>query len=230
MSLSLSNIPNILPGTYGKAEISYIENRNAYFIHYEGIRWMCVSSDYLDAFNTLYPQYDIAYGKVLVTGLGFGILLKALEEKDSVTSITVIEKQQDIVDAYLASNTISNKTKILIEDATSYSTDDEYDCLLPDHYELQTIAWKIKDMNGLSKRIKNKEFWPWSIEDVFIKTTYPPTIYGTDSNKIIEDNSDTIYEEWQKFIHEYFDSNESLLGVKKEKLIEYLTCFCKYYV
>jgi hypothetical protein len=229
MPVILSNIPKIVPGTYGRIEITHSIEKDCYFLHHDGIRWMCATTDLRDVLHNMHSQYDIAYGKVLVTGLGFGILLKALEEKDTVTSITVIEKEQDVVDAFLSHNRIGDKVKIVVADAITYSTEEEYDCLIPDHYELQSVPWKIVDMNNIYKRIKNKSFWPWSIEDVFMRVSYLPNENGSRLNEILENNLDNVYGKWKSFINEYFEGNKSLLEIKEEKLLEYLREFYKFY-
>lgn len=229
MPITLSAMPRIVPGIYGRVEITHSLEKDCYFLHHDGIRWMCATSDFSDVLHNMYSQYDIAYGKVLVTGLGFGILLKALEEKDLVTSITVIEKEQDVVDAFMSNNTISDKVNIIVADAITYSTEEEYDCLIPDHYELQSISWKISDMNSLCKRIKHKSFWPWSIEDVFMRVSYLPNEHGSRLDEILENNLDNVYQKWKDFINQYFEGNKSLLEIKEEKLLKYLYEFYKFY-
>jgi hypothetical protein len=229
MPVILSNIPNIVPGTYGRIEITHSVEKDCYFLHHDGIRWMMATTDLRDVLHNMHSQYDIAYGKVLVTGLGFGILLKALEEKDNVTSITVIEKEQDVVDAFMSHNSIGDKVKIVVADAITYSTEEEYDCLIPDHYELQSVEWKIADMKNIYKRIKNKSFWPWSLEDVFMRVCYPAKDYGSRLDESLENNLDNIYEKWQNFINEHFEGNKGLLEIKEEKLLEYLREFYKFY-
>lgn len=225
MSLSLASFPRIIPGTYGRAKITFDPIRNAYFLHYDNVRWNGVYTDYSDSFENLYSQYDIAHGKVLLTGLGFGILLKALDYKKEVTSITVIEKYQDVVDAFLKYNKISSKVNIIIDDATAYTTDEEFDCLLPDHYETQSVDWKINDMNDISKRIKHKHYWPWSLELMFYRTMYPKEKYGNSRKEFLSNYSHELYSKWQEFIKGYFNGNENLLNIEEDRLLKYLTLF-----
>lgn len=186
---------------------------------------MGVREDFSDAFENLYSQYDIAYGDVLITGLGFGILLKALSQKESVTSITVIEKEKDVIDAFLAHNRISKKVKIINDDATTYITNKHYDCVLPDHYELQTTAWKLNDMKNLAKRISHDKFWPWSIEYLFFTTVYSSSEIHNESNDFFKNNAGEFYEKWKKFVIQYLDGNKSMMEIKEEKLLEYLLLY-----
>lgn len=221
-------MPNIVPGTYGKAKIFESKDGLSYFLHYDGTQWMGTYKDFSDSFDNLYSQYDLAYGNVLITGLGFGIIAMALAQKESVKSVTVIEKEKDIIDAFLQSNELNKKIKIINADATTYESDQHYDCLLPDHYELQPIEWKIKDMNSLANRISHDVFWPWSIESIFFKTIYPAQVYGNVANTIYKEYSKNFYKEWQSFINKHFQSNKSLLGISEKSLMIYLSKYIKY--
>jgi hypothetical protein len=223
MPLNLINMPRIIPGTYGKTRIAYDRMKKCYFLYYDGERWMGVYPDFSDCIDNLESQYDIAHGKVLITGLGFGILLKNLEAKSEVTSITVIEKYQGIVDAFLAYNTVSDKVNIIIDDAVTYSTEEEYDCLLPDHYETQGSDWKINDMNQIAKRIPHKNYWPWSIEALFFKCMYPSNKNSSSPDDFILNNSHEFYDKWIEFVEKYFNGNKLLLNITKEKITYYLS-------
>lgn len=60
-----------------------------------------------------------AKGKILINGLGLGVLLKALLEKEDVTQITVIEKSEDVIK--LVSGSITDKrVSIINADAFEY--------------------------------------------------------------------------------------------------------------
>lgn len=222
------SVPKIIPGSYGRAKISESNDGLSYFLHYDDVMWMGTYKDFSDSFDNLYSQYDLAYGDVLLTGLGFGIIAIALSEKQNVRSVTIIEKEKDIINAFLQNNKINNKITIIQGDATTYQTDRHYDCLLPDHYELQPVDWKIKDMNEISKRISHDVFWPWSIESIFFRTVYPTKIYGHSFKKIYNRYHKDFYKEWQSFIHKYFEANKSLLEISEQKLLKYLKKYIKY--
>jgi hypothetical protein len=229
--------PKIVPGTYGEVDILLIQNDTSYLLERQGIPWMCTDIDCLYAKDTSYSQYDLAYGNVLVTGLGFGILAKALSEKPEVDSVTVIEIEQDVIDAFLSHNTLNSKVSIIKGDATTYTSDLKYDCLLPDHYESQSMSWRIKDMNAISDRVKHDVFWPWSIEEIFLDHTYPRHQYtASEQNKstyslesITKENSSILYSKWQSFIDKNFKGNQSLLSISPDILAIYIEKFAKYY-
>jgi len=61
-----------------------------------------------------------AKGRVLVNGLGIGVLLKALLEKPEVEEIIVIEKSQDVINLVASSYSYDSRVKIIHADAFEY--------------------------------------------------------------------------------------------------------------
>jgi hypothetical protein len=233
-SIYEAEMPIIAPGTYGNCDIEYEEKGKKYRMKCEGVQWMEADKDFLHPKDTLYSQYDLAYGTVLITGLGFGILAKALSEKPEVTSVTIIEIEQDVIDAFFSNNTLNSKVTIILGDASTYESNVKYDCLLPDHYELQSTDWIIKDMNSIAERINHDVFWPWPIEELFLEKTYPRDTFeqvndvrGFTSFSL--ENPSTIHKKWKIFIKEYFNSNKYLLAIEEASLIVYIEKHAKHY-
>ena len=54
----------------------------------------------------MYSSYDLGYGKILISGLGFGILPLWLANKPGVDTIHIVEISQDVVDMFLEKNLI----------------------------------------------------------------------------------------------------------------------------
>jgi len=218
-------MPNIVPGVYGEVEIIFEPERQAYFLYHNGIGWMQTDKDFTHPKDTFYSQYDLAYGNVLLTGLGFGILPIALAQKENVSSVTVLELNSDVEKAFLESNPENHKIKIISGDATTYETDVKYDCFLPDHYELQPDSWKLMDMSKIFKRIKTETYWPWSIEGLFLKKEFPKN----DSEFLLEEylntNRHKVGKRWREFLLKNFIDHPSLTTIEDEKLALYL---CKW--
>jgi hypothetical protein len=224
MSIYRVEMPNITPNTYGDITIKY--DSGSYHLYNRGTQWMGTDENFVHAKDTLYSQYDLAYGDVLLTGLGFGILTKALSEKPEITSVTVLEISKDVIDAFLLNNTLNDKVTIILADACTYSSEVKYDCLFPDHYELQSSEWMIKDMNNLSRRIKHDVFWPWNIEQIFLQKTYPRMAYqkSTIARYFFE-----MPEKWRAFILENFPDSPSLAELEDETIVNYISKYIKYF-
>lgn len=57
-----------------------------------------------------------AHGDVLIAGLGLGMILHPMLNKEAVRSVTVIEKYQDVVDLVLPTLPASEKLTVLLDD------------------------------------------------------------------------------------------------------------------
>jgi hypothetical protein len=224
-----ATMPNIVAGVYGEVEIVFDTEEQAYFLYHNGIPWMGTDKEFMHPKDTLYSQYDLAYGDVLLTGLGFGILAVALAQKDTVSSVTVLELNSDVIKAFLNSNPENDKIKIVLGNATNYVTDSTYDCLFPDHYEFQSDSWKLNDMASIFKRIKTETYWPWSIERLFFKKEFPKDVFGPLSEEYINANKDTITNKWKSFVLENSIDHPSLLNLDSEKLAVYLNKWVRPY-
>lgn len=91
-----------------------------------------------------------ARGDVLIIGLGIGFILLPIQEKQEVTSITVIEKYQDVIQLVAPQLSINNKIKIIQGDVFDYKFDDnvKFDTLFCDiygHNEFELKDWFIEN-------------------------------------------------------------------------------------
>jgi hypothetical protein len=223
-------MPKIQPGIYdGSVEIVYEKAIDRYILTCNGVVWMETDGEYINTKNTMYAQYDLAFGDVLVTGLGFGIIALAIAQKEEVSSVTVLELSKGVIDEFQSANPANDKIKIIQADATTYIPTTKFDCVMPDHYELQKYDWRIKDMNRLANAVDHSVFWPWSLEEIFLKYLYPRYIYKMKSEELFKIHSDKMPEKWKAFIVKYFESNESLLNIEKTKLLNYLKKTAIYY-
>jgi hypothetical protein len=148
------------------------------------------------AIRQFYSSFDLAYGDVLVTGLGFGILTLWLDTKPEVKSIKVLEISQDVVDLFLEHNKLPDNATIEIADAREYQTDQHFDCILLDHYELHKFT--PEQLATISNNIPNHNLiWFWDLENYVrdiklenrwseFKKTYVAKFPNIDEAKITE--------------------------------------------
>jgi hypothetical protein len=156
---------NVVAGSKGKARIEQKDTR--YVLYLDELKWMVFDSKDNLAVKEFYSSYDLAYGNVLVSGLGFGILTKWLAKKSEVKSITVIEQSQDIVDMFLENNNIDPKIKIYVSDIRQYKDNKSYDWILLDHYEEERKPIK-EDLEIICSNIKTENLWFWSLEFILL--------------------------------------------------------------
>jgi hypothetical protein len=222
-------MPNIVPGVYGKAEITFNPEADHYRLFYNGIPWMVTDKNHHFTKNSIYSQYDLAHGDVLLTGLGFGLLAVAISQKENVSSVTVLELNSDVIDAFLKSNQLNNKITIISGDARTYTTDLKYDCLLPDHYEHQPPSWILQDMANIFKRINTETYWPWGVEGLFLKTVYSKNKKIIQRKGLVKEDKEDVLGKWKKFIIKNSLEHPTLLNISSTTLIKYLNKWIKNY-
>lgn len=115
-----------------------------------------------------------AYGDVLICGLGIGLVILPLLENDSIKSITVLEKYQDVIDIVLPQIKqfdVNNKLTVIHEDCFEYTTKDKFDTIFidiwpyinSDIYHEEMIPLKRKYRKFLSEYGKtNKNIFVWA--------------------------------------------------------------------
>jgi hypothetical protein len=158
-------------GTYGSVEIKK-ENRYIYLNH-SGETWHQFNIQNQRELHEQWSTYDLAYGDVLISGFGFGHMAQWLANKSEVSSVTVIEISQDVIDAFMESNQLNNKVRIIIGDANTLKLDKHYDCVILDHISNIIKPQDFyKDLCSISKNISHDLFWFWSIEMFYLRYFY----------------------------------------------------------
>jgi len=173
---NLENIPKIVVKEFSYKDIDIVLSKNMpknYILYNKGTQWMAYDQYTNKEIKEMYSSYDMAYGDVLITGFGFGILACWLASKPEVKSVTVLEISQDIYDIFIMSNKLPDKVNVIIDDASTYKTDKHYDCVLLDHYEHQLTDWVYRDMKRIADNIPNHDLlWAWSLEPKYVETMF----------------------------------------------------------
>jgi len=73
-----------------------------------------------------------ARGDILSLGFGLGFILQPLMVNPAVTSITVIEKEQEVLDLVAAQLTLTDKVRVIIADALTWMPDRMFDVIYDD--------------------------------------------------------------------------------------------------
>ena len=88
----------------------------------------CADCDYL------YKGFfeDFIYDKVLIAGLGFGLIPQTLSEVNKCSKIDVVEIDQEIIDYNISSGHLNSNIGIIKSDIFDYTTTDKYDLIIID--------------------------------------------------------------------------------------------------
>lgn len=108
------------------------------------------------------PFIVSATGNVLITGLGLGMVAKALHEKEDVESITIVEKNSDVIKLVAPTYESYKKIKIIECDAFEFKSKEVFDFCWHDIW--YTICFdNVKEMMRLKKSYssfcKVQDFW-----------------------------------------------------------------------
>ena len=170
MSFDINTVPKIKLSINEKNSAKIIKTENRYYsLFVDNKRQMMLDLHTNHEIKEMYSSYDLGYGKILISGLGFGILPLWLANKPGVDTIHIVEISQDVVDMFLEKNLLPDNVTIEIADISNYKTKEKYDCILLDHYELTLAEDQLFDMQNIARNIPNHNiFWSWSMESVYI--------------------------------------------------------------
>ena len=94
-----------------------------------------------------------AHGDILIAGLGIGMIILPLQDKEDVKSITIIEKSKDIIYMITSQIKFHNNVSIINDDIFNYKpTNRKYDCIYIDIWNYVNSDVYNEEM----KPLKNK--------------------------------------------------------------------------
>lgn len=97
-----------------------------------------------------------AKGKVFIAGLGIGMVTLAIQDNPEVTEITILEKEQEVIDLVAKHLPFNKKVKIVQGDAFTFKTPEQFDILYFDIWNTIS-ADNYREMKALTKLYrKNK--------------------------------------------------------------------------
>lgn len=211
---------SIKPATIGQFSLSF-ENDTYRLCKGENQLMVLHKSTYREL-KEQYAMYDLAYGDVILTGFGLGILPLWVASKPEVTSVTVLELSKEVVDLFLLHNIMPEKITIIYADATSYTTDKKYDCLFMDHFP-DHKKWSVyKEIAQIANNIPHKVLWFYGLESHYVRN-----FYGMKASNLVVrfpslDNYDLTLE-WENYA-KAFNLN-TFPKLDNETLKYYLRCF-----
>jgi spermidine synthase len=111
-----------------------------------------------------------AYGDILLLGFGIGFILQPLMKKPEVTSITVIEAYQEVLDICASQLVLTDKVRIILSDATLWQPDMMFDVIYDDcDYSPELLQGRSKQGVNIDAE---ERLTPWLKPDgLFIRWT-----------------------------------------------------------
>jgi hypothetical protein len=227
------DIPKIKIKKIDQDDIEIALDQTSYVLYRDGKLEDWVNTETNKEAKECYSSYDLGYGNVLISGLGFGILNLWLAKKEKVKSIKIIEISQDIVEIFLKNNKLPENVTIEIADIEKYKTKEKYDCIFLDHHYAWTSAnYKIKSIKNIANNIPNHNLiWLRSIEDVYLRKCYDGMHANLFSNQAFHWQKD-FSEQWD-FFRKNIIKLKTFPEISAEKINEYIYTYadflnCKY--
>ena len=160
-------------GTYATLELKPYEGKNIfvkevnnqYQLIVNGKQWM--SYNYITHYQAseLFSHYHLAKGHCICTGMGFGVRENWLIQKKEVTKITIIEKNEQVLEYHKYINSpFLKECEVIIGDASEITG--KCDTLLLDHYELESHNYIIDDVKKISNNVDCEALWFWPLERI----------------------------------------------------------------
>lgn len=113
-------------------------------------RGECVMSDTNMEKRTNMDFCINAHGDVLIGGLGIGMIILAIQDNPEVKSITVIEKNQEVIDMVASQLNFNEKVNIICADV---------------------FEWKPE--TGVKYDVSYMDIWSWINEDIYEREMKP---------------------------------------------------------
>lgn len=95
-----------------------------------------------------------AHGKVLIAGLGLGMIVLAIQDKPEVEEIVVVEKYEEIRDLVLPQLPVNSKVRVVIADAVDYEPDQLYNTIYLDIWNSAGRDVYEEEMRPMRKRYR----------------------------------------------------------------------------
>jgi hypothetical protein len=223
----LKTVPQVVIEKISYNDIDIIQDSHrpkTYRLLNRGNQWNLLDMYTNKEIKEMYSSYDMAYGDVLISGFGFGVLACWLASKPEVTSVTVLEMSKDVYDIFLMNNKLPDKVNVIIADACEYKTDKHFDCLFLDHYEKNSTDWVFRDVRKIVKNLPNHNiFWFWSLEE-----KYAEVMFDIPKDELVR----TVL--WHNYVDFYVKYNEfkNILNIKtlpelsRDKFNDYIYTYC----
>jgi len=183
--------------------------KNGLYFLLEEKQWTCHDVITNEQFGQLYSSFDLAYGDCILSGLGFGILPSMLLKNPKVKNITVYENSSEVIEMNVLHGGIPERINVINQPIQSIKNV-KCDCLLFDHFELESLDDICKDMRQVVSDNNPELVWFWRLEREF-----------NDKYKSeIENNYDMCYADFLKELN-----IPKIPYIEKEKMKEYIKKF-----
>lgn len=167
--------PNIRQFRIGSARtyMQTLDNGQSYIcIGDDGEDFWVNNTHDLSGVGGFLSQCEMPKGRVLVGGLGLGLVALALETKPDVTEVVVVEANPDIIALFKINSWKTSKIKIVQGDILGFTDEQPFDWVVLDHYNRTAELYeRVKhDVATIAQNLTTTHFDVFAWEDLFLKS------------------------------------------------------------
>lgn len=159
---------SIVEGSLGEFYITHENNMS--FLRHNDKQLMCLNNTNFAELYDQQPFYDLAYGKVLLSGFGFGLAPVWLAQKESVEEIWVVESHLETVQLFMRHNVMPSKVRIIHGAIDDYV--DTVDCLFLDHFPDLQLNNLLPQVKKIGANITHNVGWYYTAELQYLRDMY----------------------------------------------------------
>jgi hypothetical protein len=160
--------PDIKEYNSDRIEIKLINNKN-YYLLIDNKQMMSYDIQTHDGAYQVFSHYDMAYGHVVVSGMGFGSRENWILTNPNVTKLSIIENCEELIEFHknIQSPFINDpRVEIIKMNASDYNG--KCDVLLLDHYEFEEYEDILMDVKKIHDQSDCKVLWFWPFERIIM--------------------------------------------------------------
>ena len=116
--------------------------------------WDCIMSNTPMEKRTNMDFVLNAHGKVLIGGLGIGLILLAIQDKPEITHITVVEKHMEVIELIKEQLLLNEKVEVVCADVFDYKPLFKYNTIYMDIWSNINSEIYENEMKPLIKRYR----------------------------------------------------------------------------
>jgi hypothetical protein len=139
----------------------YKDSKGISYIKFSNGNWLRNEDEYakvlLGKCNACLPFFKdsfkgFEYDKVLIAGLGLGLISNELSQVNKCSKIDVVEISQEVIDYTISSGHLPNDINIIKSDIFEYTTIEKYDLIIID------TIWEDEDMSEAQVDLLTSKF------------------------------------------------------------------------
>lgn len=125
-----------------------------------------VMSNTIMELDTHWPIIHAAKGRVMLNGLGLGVVLVAILAKPETSEVVIVENSEDVIKLVASTFSVDKRVRIIHDDAFKFKPSARFDAVWHDIWDF-ICADNLEEMKTLHRRYGRHAGWQgsWAKEE-----------------------------------------------------------------